>query len=1028
MPINWIQYPDSSLFNTDDKIIVSEPSGNTKNLSFPFTSNSSGITFTSDIYFTNLTEAEQEFSVMVGPDGKLYKSTHPGERSRIQIRNGEGATIPAGAPIYSKGEIGGSERISVGICDSGDPAKMPCIGIVETELNTTDNKDGFATTQGVYNTNISGFTGLSEGDILYVNGGSAPHLTQTKPTNGDLIQNVGVVLKTNGTKCQGLLVAAIGRTNDVPWPLYVDHANQRVGIGTATPTEKLHVDGNILISRTDSTEARLTINTNKSFGRQFYLENKGNVQEIVAENTLTVKTFNNDTQIILEGGSSTDNIQFITDESEGMRLTSDGYLGIGLTNPSEKLSVNGNIRVEDEGEIYIQGGTSTRKIVRLDNTGDKGLITLNRADETKVFISSDFNTHGHTYFNGLNTNVGIGTSSPQSGFKLDINGASVTRGDIYLLNSINHFGTGDFNISAAGNNTIFKMSGSEKMRLTSDGKLGVGTSSPQGVLDLSSTAQSNVIDYSLRIHSYGSDSISRSNGILFNVGYTDYTRGKGALIYEYDSSVDTWNRGDFHFLQNTSGNSSIPTISDSVLTIKNSGNVGIGTTSPSEKLDVSGNVLVGGGTLSRWLRFKRTDGFQLGFGEILSNGELKIGGTNVGVISFYRSVGEVMRINGANVLIGTTTDTGFKLNVSGSITTAGGSANITAPRHMVADSNAMIYRNNDNLTLLTYQSKNITFMPNNSESVRFLANGNLLIGTTTDNGAKLQVSGDSTIYSTGTTDSFPLVVGQANAANNFVGIGLSGFIASNGAVKAAMVLDRDGLYGVGDIHFLNNTTHDNSNATLTDSKLVIKKSGNVLIGTTTDSGAKLNVQGSLQVGVDDTGYDVTFYGATSGRYLLWDESANALRFQDNTFIKLGTGDDLNIYHDGSNAIIYNSYGDFNLSQTASGKDIILKCDNGAGGTTAYITLDGSQQTINLQKTVLIGTTTNTGAYKIDVAGKQRVQDTLELDDVLMLNQISTPADPAAGKSVIYMDSADGGIKCKINVGGTVVTRTLASFE
>ena len=46
----------------------------------------------------------------------------------------------------------------------------------------------------------------------------------------------------------------------------------------------------------------------------------------------------------------------------------------------------------------------------------------------------------------------------------------------------------------------------------------------------------------------------------------------------------------------------------------------------------------------------------------------------------------------------------------------------------------------------------------------------------------------------------------------------------------------------------------------------------------------------------------------------------------------------------------------------------------------------------------------------------------------MLNQISTPADPAAGKSVIYMDSADGGIKCKINVGGTVVTRTLASFE
>ena len=87
-----------------------------------------------------------------------------------------------------------------------------------------------------------------------------------------------------------------------------------------------------------------------------------------------------------------------------------------------------------------------------------------------------------------------------------------------------------------------------------------------------------------------------------------------------------------------------------------------------------------------------------------------------------------------------------------------------------------------------------------------------------------------------------------------------------------------------------------------------------------------------------------------------------------------------------------------------------------------------QEKSNLEKTVLIGTTTNTGSYKIDVAGKQRVQDTLELDDVLMLNAISTPSDPEAGKSVIYMDSSDGGIKCKINVGGTTVTRTLASFE
>ena len=78
--------------------------------------------------------------------------------------------------------------------------------------------------------------------------------------------------------------------------------------------------------------------------------------------------------------------------------------------------------------------------------------------------------------------------------------------------------------------------------------------------------------------------------------------------------------------------------------------------------------------------------------------------------------------------------------------------------------------------------------------------------------------------------------------------------------------------------------------------------------------------------------------------------------------------------------------------------------------------------------ILIGTTTDSLVYRLDVFGKARVQSVLELDDVLTLNQISTPADPASGKSSIYMDSADGAIKVKINVGGTVVTRTIASYE
>ena len=134
---------------------------------------------------------------------------------------------------------------------------------------------------------------------------------------------------------------------------------------------------------------------------------------------------------------------------------------------------------------------------------------------------------------------------------------------------------------------------------------------------------------------------------------------------------------------------------------------------------------------------------------------------------------------------------------------------------------------------------------------------------------------------------------------------------------------------------------------------------------------------------------------------------------DNYILGLGNSTDLRLYHDGSNSYI-NDIGTGSLIITSS--------------QTTFQTSGANRMIINSAGNVLIGTTVDSGVYKLDVAGKARVQSVLELDDVLTLNQISTPADPASGKSSIYMDSADGAIKVKINVGGTVVTRTIASFE
>lgn len=65
---------------------------------------------------------------------------------------------------------------------------------------------------------------------------------------------------------------------------------------------------------------------------------------------------------------------------------------------------------------------------------------------------------------------------------------------------------------------------------------------------------------------------------------------KGGIAYETIAS--TYGRGNIHFLQNTSTSSGIVTLSDSVMTILNNGNVGIGTTSPSTRLEVLGDTEV----------------------------------------------------------------------------------------------------------------------------------------------------------------------------------------------------------------------------------------------------------------------------------------------------------------------------------------------------------------------------------------------------------------------------------------------------
>jgi hypothetical protein len=97
--------------------------------------------------------------------------------------------------------------------------------------------------------------------------------------------------------------------------------------------------------------------------------------------------------------------------------------------------------------------------------------------------------------------------------------------------------------------------------------------------------------------------------------------------------------------------------------------------------------------------------------------------------------------------------------------------------------------------------------------------------------------------------------------------------------------------------------HDGSNSYITNAqgalKIATETSGIALtIGHTTSETTvadNLSVTGNVTVGVDDTGGDVKFFGASAGAYALWDESENLLDLRGATaagpgYLKLTTGE------------------------------------------------------------------------------------------------------------------------------------------
>ena len=196
-------------------------------------------------------------------------------------------------------------------------------------------------------------------------------------------------------------------------------------------------------------------------------------------------------------------------------------------------------------------------------------------------------------------------------------------------------------------------------------------------------------------------------------------------------------------------------------------------------------------------------------------------------------------------------------------------------------------------------------------------------------------------------------------------------------------------------------------------------------------------RGTLTVGQDDTGHDVTFHGATSGRNLTWDESADALLFTDSTPIKIGSGNDMQISHDGSNSYIVNSTGDFIVDATndiildSGGADIVLKDDG-----TQYASLNNSSGNLIIQSgstTALTFSGANvTLAGDLTISGDDLYMNTNTSGYVLVAD--GTNYNPVAVSGDVTMSAAgaitiaSGAVESGMLASGTIDSQTQTLFS
>jgi hypothetical protein len=349
------------------------------------------------------------------------------------------------------------------------------------------------------------------------------------------------------------------------------------------------------------------------------------------------------TQNIIRGYDATGAVSLHYGGAEKLATSSSGvYVTGGVTATSLKATDNINIQADD-AQLYLTNAANTDYFL-IKRTGASGDLAFDHFNGSTVSERLRITSAGR---------VGIGTSSPSQLFTV----AGISRFENYIefAGSISTPATAAAIYRPADNNLAFSTASTERMRIDASGRVGIGTSSP-------SSYWSNADD--LVVSTSGNTGISVVSG----------TTSTGYIIFADSTTPGDTTRGGLGYDHSTN-NMLFRVNNDSKMTIDSSGRVGIGTSSPSDVLDVFGSILSSGTTQNRSLRLVNNSGtFEIAHradisATIISTSATPLIISSSAEVTFSSAGSERARLDtSGNLLVGTTTAIGAGSNTANNFT------------------------------------------------------------------------------------------------------------------------------------------------------------------------------------------------------------------------------------------------------------------------------------------------------------------------------------------------------------------------